>query len=131
MRRADKLPQISDDGLFRRLPARKLLPMTRRPLFNGTHTRQPERLAQVAEDVGFDAVMSRAITVGATRGDVRGVLEHAMHDSEHHLGDVDHGLARLRIQLNRRSRPAGSAPSRPARGLISAGGSIRSPDVAP
>ena len=54
-----------------------------------------ERLAQVAEDAGFDA-WSRGITVGATRSDVRRVLEHALHDSEHHLGDVDHGLARLR-----------------------------------
>ena len=54
-----------------------------------------ERLAQVADDAGFEA-WSRGITVGATRSDVRRLLEHALHDSEHHLGDVDHGLARLR-----------------------------------
>ena len=53
-----------------------------------------ERLAQVAEDAGFDA-WSRGITVGATRSDVRRLLEHALHDSEHHLDDVEHGLARL------------------------------------
>jgi hypothetical protein len=54
-----------------------------------------ERMAQVAEDAGFDA-WSRGITVGATRSDVRRLLEHALHDSEHHLDDVHHGLTRLR-----------------------------------
>jgi hypothetical protein len=42
-----------------------------------------ERLAQVAEDAGFD-VWSREIIVGATRSDVRRLLEHALHDSLHH-----------------------------------------------
>jgi hypothetical protein len=54
-----------------------------------------ERLAQVAEDAGFD-VWSREIIVGATRSDVRRHLEHALHDSLHHLSDADHGLAALR-----------------------------------
>ena len=54
-----------------------------------------ERLAQVAEDAGFHA-WARGLTVGATRSDVRRLLEHALHDSRHHLDDVDQGLARLR-----------------------------------
>jgi hypothetical protein len=53
-----------------------------------------ERLARLAEDAGFDS-WTRGITVGATRSDVRRLLEHALHDSRHHLDDVERGLASL------------------------------------
>jgi hypothetical protein len=49
------------------------------------------RLAQLAGDAGVDA-WTRGLTVGGTRSDVRRLLEHALHDSEHHLGDVERGL---------------------------------------
>jgi DinB superfamily len=49
------------------------------------------RLAQLADDAGFGA-WTRGLTVGGTRSDVRRLLEHALHDAEHHLGDVERGL---------------------------------------
>jgi hypothetical protein len=53
------------------------------------------RLAQVADDAGPDR-WSRGLTIGADRSDVRRLLEHALHDSRHHLDDVERGLARVR-----------------------------------
>lgn len=53
------------------------------------------RLAQLASDAGVDA-WNRGITVGGVRSDVRRLLEHALHDSEHHLGDVTRGLLLIR-----------------------------------
>ena len=52
------------------------------------------RLAQLAADAGVGA-WSRGLTVGAIRSDVRSLLEHALHDSLHHLDDVERGLAVL------------------------------------
>jgi hypothetical protein len=52
------------------------------------------RLAQLADDAGLTA-WTRGLTVGATRSDVRRLLEHALHDSEHHLDDVARGLAAM------------------------------------
>jgi len=52
-------------------------------------------LAQLAGDAGSEA-WSRGITIGDERSDVRFLLEHALHDSVHHLGDVERGLAALR-----------------------------------
>jgi hypothetical protein len=54
-----------------------------------------ERLARLAEDAGV-ASWTRGLTVGTSRSDVRRLLEHALHDSRHHLDDVERGLARLR-----------------------------------
>jgi hypothetical protein len=54
-----------------------------------------ERLARLADDAGVDA-WSRGLTIGETRSDVRRLLEHALHDSQHHLDDVERGLASLR-----------------------------------
>lgn len=53
------------------------------------------RLAGAAEQAGPDT-WSRGLTIGETRNDVRRMLEHALHDSVHHLGDVERGLAQLR-----------------------------------
>ena len=53
-----------------------------------------ERLARLAEDAGFDS-WTRGVTVGETRSDVRRLLEHALHDSRHHLDDVQRGLEGL------------------------------------
>jgi hypothetical protein len=53
-----------------------------------------ERLARLAEDAGVDA-WTRGLTVGEARSDVRRLLEHALHDSRHHLDDVERGLASL------------------------------------
>jgi hypothetical protein len=52
-------------------------------------------LAEVASAAGF-ASWSRGITIGDSRIDVRGLLEHALHDSSHHLRDVELGLSALR-----------------------------------
>ena len=56
---------------------------------------QTTLLAQIAEDAGRSA-WSRGLTVGETRSDVRRLLEHALHDSLHHLDDVERGLISLR-----------------------------------
>jgi hypothetical protein len=53
-----------------------------------------ERLTRLAEDAGVDA-WTRGLTVGEARGDVRGLLEHALHDSRHHLDDVERGVGSL------------------------------------
>ena len=53
------------------------------------------RLAQLAGDAGSVA-WSRGLTIGAERSDVRRLLEHALHDSLHHVDDVERGYARLR-----------------------------------
>jgi len=58
-------------------------------------TTQALRLADVARDAGSEA-WSRGLTIGHSRSDVRRLLEHALHDSLHHLGDVERGLSRLR-----------------------------------
>jgi hypothetical protein len=52
------------------------------------------RLAQLADDAGTGA-WTRGLSVGDVRSDVRRLLEHALHDSEHHLDDVERGLAAL------------------------------------
>ena len=39
---------------------------------------------------------TRGITIGEDRSDVRGLLEHALHDSSHHLADVERGIVQLR-----------------------------------
>jgi len=50
------------------------------------------RLAQLAEVAG-NGTWSRGLTIGDSRMDVRRLLEHALHDSLHHLDDVKRGLA--------------------------------------
>lgn len=53
------------------------------------------RLAGLADDAGPSA-WTRGLTIGDSRNDVRRMLEHALHDSMHHLDDVERGLAHLR-----------------------------------
>jgi hypothetical protein len=53
------------------------------------------RLAQLAGEAGSDA-WTRGLTIGESRSDVRGLLEHALHDSVHHIADVEHGYAAIR-----------------------------------
>ena len=57
--------------------------------------RESTRLAQLAADAG-PGEWSRGFTIGAERVEVRRLLEHALHDSVHHVDDVERGLARLR-----------------------------------
>jgi len=52
-------------------------------------------LADLAADAGSDA-WSRGLTVGGERTDVRHLLEHALHDSLHHVDDVQRGLLSIR-----------------------------------
>lgn len=54
-----------------------------------------DRLAAVADDAGTDS-WSRGLTIGDERVEVRRLLEHALHDSTHHLDDVARGLSQLR-----------------------------------
>lgn len=56
---------------------------------------QALELAGLAQASG-PASWSRGITFGSSRSDVRLLLEHALHDSHHHLVDVTKGLAVLR-----------------------------------
>jgi hypothetical protein len=53
------------------------------------------RLRDLAADAGV-STWDRGITIGDARSTVRRLLEHALHDSTHHLDDVDRGLAELR-----------------------------------
>jgi hypothetical protein len=55
---------------------------------------QANRLAQLADDAGSES-WSRGLTIGDDRYEVRRLLEHALHDSLHHLDDVERGLAQL------------------------------------
>jgi hypothetical protein len=55
------------------------------------------RLANSAEAAG-PAAWSRGLTIGDDRMDVRALLEHALHDSLHHVDDVERGLAQLRAR---------------------------------
>lgn len=58
---------------------------------------QARKLADLAQDSGPTS-WSRGITIGDSRSDVRRLLEHALHDSRHHLVDVENGLATLRAR---------------------------------
>jgi hypothetical protein len=58
-------------------------------------TAQGSLLADVAGQAGAET-WSRGLTIGEHRSDVRQLLEHALHDSLHHLGDVERGLAQIR-----------------------------------
>jgi hypothetical protein len=57
--------------------------------------KESTRLAQLAADAGPGA-WSRGLTIGRERIEVRRLLEHALHDSVHHVDDVERGLARRR-----------------------------------
>lgn len=56
---------------------------------------QARELAGLAADAGVDA-WSRGLTIGGERTDVRHLLEHALHDSLHHVDDVKRGLLVIR-----------------------------------
>lgn len=56
---------------------------------------QASELADLATDSGSEA-WSRGLTIGGDRTDVRRLLEHALHDSLHHLADVERGLVAIR-----------------------------------
>ena len=58
--------------------------------------RESSRLAGLADRAGPDR-WTRGLTIGDTRHDVRWMLGHALHDSVHHLDDVERGLAQLRV----------------------------------
>jgi hypothetical protein len=53
------------------------------------------RMAQLADDAGSQA-WTRGLTIGESRMDVRGLLEHALHDSMHHLDDVERGMSTMK-----------------------------------
>jgi len=57
--------------------------------------RQSSLLAQIADDAG-PGTWGRGLTIGDERIEVRRMLEHALHDSVHHLDDVERGLEQLR-----------------------------------
>ena len=66
-------------------------------------------LARLAEEAGTRE-WSRGLTIGASRMDVRRLLEHALHDSVHHLADVERGIREIRAaQLDPPTSP--DAPS--------------------
>lgn len=56
---------------------------------------ETNRLADLAQECGSIS-WSRGITIGESHSDVRFLLEHALHDSQHHLLDVENGFASLR-----------------------------------
>jgi hypothetical protein len=56
---------------------------------------QASELARLATDAGSDA-WSRGLTIGGERTDIRRLLEHALHDSLHHVDDVQRGLLSIR-----------------------------------
>ena len=56
---------------------------------------ETRRLAQLAADAPAGA-WERGLTVGENRMTIRRLLEHALHDSSHHLDDVTRGLECIR-----------------------------------
>lgn len=54
---------------------------------------EANRMASLAE--GASAAWNRGLTIGDSRTDVRWLLEHGLHDSLHHLDDVERGLVTL------------------------------------
>jgi hypothetical protein len=56
---------------------------------------QAKRLATLADE-NSGAAWARGLTLGSERTDVRRLLEHALHDSTHHLRDVERGLVQMR-----------------------------------
>jgi len=56
---------------------------------------QASAMADLAKSVDPHS-WTRGITIGEDRSDVRGLLEHALHDSSHHLVDVERGIVQLR-----------------------------------
>ena len=57
--------------------------------------REARLLASSARDGGIEN-WQRAITIGAQRSSARRLLEHGLHDSTHHLIDVENGLHQIR-----------------------------------
>jgi hypothetical protein len=57
--------------------------------------RQAGRIAHLVSETG-PAGWTRGLTIGDERTEVRRLIEHALHDSVHHLDDVERGLVRLR-----------------------------------
>jgi hypothetical protein len=55
------------------------------------------RLASLAADVPRE-YWQRGLTIGDSHMDVRDMLAHALHDSTHHLRDVELGIARIRAK---------------------------------
>jgi hypothetical protein len=58
--------------------------------------REAQQLARLAAGVDVD-LWDRGITIGDNRSTIRRLLEHALHDSVHHLDDVERGLHELQI----------------------------------
>jgi hypothetical protein len=58
-------------------------------------SRHASELARTGADAGSGA-WSQGLTIGGERTDVRRLLEHALHDSLHHLDDVQRGLVSVR-----------------------------------
>ena len=57
---------------------------------------QALRLAQLAE-VAPAGSLQRGLTIGDHRMTIQALLEHALHDSLHHINDVQRGFHRLRV----------------------------------
>jgi len=88
-----RLPGIAGDDLVQRAAATY---EAEDPDSVGTELEESaRRLADLAEDSGSRS-WSRGIIIGESRSDVRFLLEHALHDSQHHLLDVENGLVELR-----------------------------------
>ncbi|MGO9343967.1 MAG: DinB family protein [Acidimicrobiales bacterium] len=63
---------------------------------------QAQRMADLALRAG-PAAWSRGLTLGDERIEVRRLMEHALHDSQHHLADVEHGLLIVRTRPSLKS----------------------------
>ncbi len=63
----------------------------------GAIAEHTSRLASIAEDAQPGA-WAYGFKIGDNRMDVRALLEHALHDSRHHVDDVERGLAQLRAR---------------------------------
>ena len=59
--------------------------------------RESMAMADAAGAAG-EAAWTRGMTIGSDRSSIRRLMEHALHDSVHHLGDVARGLAALRAR---------------------------------
>jgi hypothetical protein len=92
------LPEIAADELIEEASATYA---TADPVLVASELEDQARsLADLAEAAGT-ASWGRGITIGDSRRDVRSLLEHALHDSHHHLVDVENGLSVLRRSRKR------------------------------
>ena len=100
-------PAIDGDALIQSA-APSYLDAEPGPVVDGLE-KEADLLATRAEQAGT-GVWRRGLSIGGSRMDVRRLLEHALHDSIHHLADVERGLSEIEA-CRREGRSRAGPPS--------------------